>query len=226
MGGRKLYFKLKGLFEIEGIKISRDRFFNVLRQHKLLIKRRRNYCRTTNSNHRFRVYDNLVKDKPIIRANQVWVSDLTYIDTREGYLYLSLITDAYSRKIIGYEISDSLQATGCLRALNMALKQRSLNDTTIHHSDRGIQYCSHAYIEKLSANDLQISMTEENHCYENALAERLNGILKTEYWLGKKFSNKYIAITTCKQAIRLYNTDRPHLALNLKTPEMAHRVNH
>ena len=226
MGGRKLYYKLQDIFDSEGIKIGRDRFFDVLRRHKLLIKRRRNFVRTTNSFHRFRVYNNLIKDKNICHPNQVLVSDLTYINTREGYLYLSLVMDAYSRKIVGYEVSDTLEAVGCLRALNMALKQLPVNHSAIHHSDRGIQYCSQAYIEKLRSNNLQISMTEENHCYENAQAERINGVLKGEYGLRNKFVNKNMAKLACKQAIELYNTDRPHLALNMETPEIAHRVYH
>jgi len=226
MGGRKLYYKLQDIFDSDGIRIGRDRFFDVLRQHKLLIKRRRNFARTTNSNHRFRIYNNLIKEEEIIRPNQVWVSDLTYINTYEGFLYLSLVMDAHSRKIIGHEVSDTLETTGCLKSLNMALRQLPSKHQTIHHSDRGIQYCSYAYIETLRNNNLRISMTEENHCYENAQAERINGILKSEYGLGNKFLNKTLATLACKQAIKLYNTDRPHLALNMRTPEMAHRYNH
>jgi transposase InsO family protein len=168
----------------------------------------------------------LIKEEEIVRPNQVWVSDLTYIPTREGFLYLSLVMDAYSRKIIGHEVSDTLETTGCLKSLNMALSQLPARHKTIHHSDRGFQYCSHAYIEKLRNRNLRISMTEENHCYENAQAERVNGVLKTEYGLGSKFLNKALAKLACRQAIYLYNTDRPHLALNMETPEKVHQRIH
>lgn len=222
LGGRKLYAKLKRLLTFEGVEIGRDRFFDVLGRHDLLIKRRRSYCRTTNSSHGFRVYKNLVKDKWISRPHEVWVSDLTYIDTIEGFLYLSLITDSYSRKIVGYEVSDTLESIGCERALDMALKQLPFGEQPIHHSDRGIQYCSNGYTNKLRKRELPISMTEENHCYENAQAERVNGILKDEYYLGEKFSSKAIAKKACRQAVNLYNSDRPHLCLDMKTPEMVH----
>lgn len=222
MGGRKLHSKLKSLLFNAGIEIGRDRFFKVLKKHNLLIKRRIRYCKTTNSNHSFRKYNNLIKDIEIIKPNQVWVSDLTYISTREGFLYLSLITDAYSRKIVGYEVNDTLESIGCEKALNKALKQLSFGERPIHHSDQGIQYCSKIYTNKLKSRNMLISMTEENHCYENAQAERVNGILKTEYYLGLKFDNKLLARRSCKQAIYLYNSDRPHLSLNMKTPSMVH----
>jgi len=222
MGCRKLYSKLKSLWISEGIEIGRDRFFDLLGRHDLLIKRRRNYCKTTNSKHSFRVYKNLIKDKEVMRPHQIWVSDLTYIKTYEGFLYLSLITDAYSRKIVGYEINKTLEASGCERALDMAIKQLPSGERPIHHSDQGIQYCCKEYIKKLKRKNFLISMTEENHCYENSKAERVNGILKDEYYLGSKFINKTIARAACKQAIYLYNTDRPHLSLHMRTPEMVH----
>lgn len=222
MGGRKLHIKLKTILITEGIDIGRDRFFDVLRHHGLLIKRCRKYCKTTNSLHKFYKYKNLIKDMEIRMPNQVWVSDITYIRTTEGFLYLSLITDAYSRKIVGYEVNDTLESIGCEKALDKALKELPMGEHPIHHSDRGIQYCCNEYIKKLRKHNLRISMTEENHCYENALAERVNGILKGEYYLGNKFPSKEIAKRACKQAIYLYNTDRPHISLNMQVPEMVH----
>ena len=222
LGVRKLYTKFRYYYPLNKIKIGRDKFFELLRKHDLLIKRRRRYCRTTNSNHSFRVYKNLIKDRQATAPHQVWVSDITYINTYEGFLYLSLITDGYSRKIVGYEVNDTLEATGCLRALDKAIKQLSDNRYPIHHSDRGSQYCSYRYTRRLLERDLSISMTEENHCYENAKAERVNGILKDEYFLDMKFMSKSIARRACKQAIYYYNTDRPHLSLEMKTPQMVH----
>ncbi len=222
LGVRKLYSKFRYYYPSNKIKIGRDKFFGLLRNHDLLIKRRRRYCRTTNSNHSFRVYKNLIKERRSTAPHQVWVSDITYISTYEGFLYLSLITDEYSRKIVGYEVNDTLEATGCLRALDKAIKQLSDNRYPIHHSDRGSQYCSYRYTKRLLERDLSISMTEENHCYENAKAERVNGILKDEYFLDMKFMSKSIARRACKQAIYYYNTDRPHLSLDMKTPQMVH----
>ena len=222
MGGRKLLYCLQNDMFLEGISIGRDRFFSLLRTHNLLVKRRCNRYKTTNSDHSFRVYSNLIKDREISHPHQVWVSDLTYIRTYEGFLYLSLITDAYSRKIVGYEVNDTLESIGCEKALDKALKQLPFDRNPIHHSDRGIQYCCKSYVKKLRKRRLTISMTEENHCYENAQAERVNGILKTEYYLNNKFLNKSTAKEACKQAIHLYNTDRPHLSLNMKVPEMVH----
>ena len=222
LGVRKLYSKFRYYYPSNRIKIGRDKFFELLRKHDLLIKRRRRYCRTTNSNHSFRVYRNLIKEREATAPHQVWVSDITYINTYEGFLYLSLITDGYSRKIVGYEVNDTLEATGCLRALDKAIKQLSDNRYPIHHSDRGSQYCSYRYTKKLLERNLSISMTEENHCYENSKAERVNGILKDEYFLDVKFMSKSIARRACKQAIYYYNTDRPHLSLEMKTPQMVH----
>lgn len=222
MGGRKLLVKLRNRFILGDIDIGRDRFFDVLRHHGLLIKRRRKYCKTTNSLHEFYKYKNLIKDMEIKRPNEVWVSDITYIKTYEGFLYLSLITDAYSRKIVGYEVNDTLESIGCEKALDKALKQLPRGEHPIHHSDRGIQYCCNEYVKKLRKHKLSISMTEENHCYENAQAERVNGILKGEYYLGDKFLSKEIAKRACRQAIYLYNTDRPHMSLNMQVPEMVH----
>lgn len=158
--------------------MGRDKFFTLLGKHGLLLKRRRRYARTTDSVHPFRVYKNLLKDKQLTRFNECWVADITYLRTRKGFVYLFLLTDAYSRKIVGWSLGDNLGIEGGLIAMKMALKQRDKRLPLIHHSDRGIQYCSKAYVKLLRKNKVCISMTEDNHCYENALAERVNGILK------------------------------------------------
>lgn len=221
-GARKLYHNLSGELKKNNIKLGRDRFIEVLRQNNLLIKRRRKSARTTQSRHNYPKYANLIRNLQIIQRNEAWVSDITYISTNEGFLYLALITDVCSRKIVGHEISDNLETTGCIKALRMALKDRAPWEHPIHHSDRGIQYCSAMYTDLLRKNHLPISMTEEDHCAENALAERVNGILKSEYMLDHKFRSKQQAQLFCKEAIRLYNTDRPHLSLNYRIPSEVH----
>jgi transposase InsO family protein len=218
MGTRKLLVKLLAM----GFDIGRDRLLKLLRSRHLLIRRRRRFQRTTDSQHRFYTYPNQLQHAAISGAHQAWVSDLTYIRTAEGYLYLALITDVGSRKIIGYSVNDTLEAEGCIEALKMALEQLPGWARPIHHSDRGIQYCCQDYTHLLRSRKFIISMTEENHCYENAIAERVNGILKHEYLLNQRFVNKKMARLACRQAIALYNTDRPHLALGMRTPEQAH----
>jgi transposase InsO family protein len=224
LGGRQLIARLESELVCEGIRIGRDRFFDVLRRHDLLIPRKRNRSRTTNSNHRFFVYENLFKDFRPQGPGQAWVSDITYIRTREGFLYLSLITDAFSRKIVGYDAGDSLEATGCIKTLRKALGQLRKGDRPIHHSDRGSQYCCHDYIQLLKQNKIKISMTVENHCYENAMAERVNGILKHEYGMKETFRTKQQALIAIKQGIKLYNEFRPHYMLKMKTPMEVHAL--
>ena len=218
-GGKKIYKGLIVQFREKGIKIGRDKLFDILREADMLVKRKRSYIKTTNSYHKFHKYNNLIKGMEISQPNQVWVSDITYIRLTQGHCYLALITDAYSRKIVGYDISDSLELAGCLRALKMALGRARPARALIHHSDRGLQYCSNQYVEQLQKHKIQISMTEENHCYENALAERVNGILKDEFYLDQNFSNLDLARKASHNAIRIYNTKRLHLSLNYKTPE-------
>ena len=222
MGTRKLYNLIKPDLNEMGLNIGRDRLFSVLREADLLIKRRLRGKRTTYSNHGFRVYSNLVRHIDPCMPNQVWVSDLTYIRTDESFMYLSLITDAYSRKIVGFDISDSLEASGCLRSLRMALSSLPKGVYPIHHSDRGTQYCCQEYVNMLESRGLLISMTESNHCYENAKAERVNGILKQEYFLGTRFRTKAQAIEATRQAVNIYNEMRPHLSLNYLTPSKVH----
>lgn len=204
--------------------VGRDKFFGVLRSAGLLVRRKRNHIRTTQSYHRFRVYKNQLKARVISKINEAWVSDITYIRSNEGFLYLSLVTDVYSRKIVGWSLTRSLQIEGAMKALKMALRQRCGTKELIHHSDRGIQYCSKDYVDLLHKNKIGISMTEENHCYENAIAERVNGILKQEYNMEGGFKTYRQAVKGCAQGIYLYNEERPHLSLAMKTPNQLHKV--
>ncbi len=158
------------------------------------------------------------------RPNQVWVSDITYIRTVKGFCYLALITDMHSRKIVGYDLSDSLELKGCVRALKKAIYKAKDIKGLIHHSDRGIQYCSNVYTQILKTKKIEISMTEENHCYENAMAERVNGILKDEFYLDQVFTNKEHAKRAAKNAIKLYNEIRLHLSLDYQTPNMVYKL--
>jgi putative transposase len=221
-GGRKLYVGIKQDLNRMELKVGRDKLFDILRMHNMLVKPRRKYARTTNSKHWFNTYPNLLEGFIPTGKNQLWVSDITYIRTLSGFLYLALITDAYSRKIVGYDISDSLELEGALRALQKALRSLPADHRLIHHSDRGIQYCSYAYVKKLKSNNIRISMAAKGNCYENAMAERMNGILKQEYYLDQTFRSKELAKKACKQAIRIYNNHRLHMSLGYKTPEYVH----
>ena len=224
MGARKLFHLLKKTLEQAGVKIGRDRFFKVLRDNGLLVLRKKRAVRTTYSCHNLPVFRNLVKDFDITAPNQVWASDITYVRVGDNFIYLSLITDAYSRKIVGWHAGNTLEAIGCLNALKSALIELPKKCSPIHHSDRGCQYCCHAYVKMLQNAGLKISMTEQNHCYENALAERVNGILKDEYNLVATFANKKQAVQAIKQAIKLYNEKRPHWALNCQVPAQVHEM--
>lgn len=223
LGGKKLYVLLKPKLQEAGIEVGRDRFFKVIAEQGLLLEPLPKAPRTTNSRHSLPVFRNLVTEMELSGPNQAWVSDITYIRTDEGFLYLSLITDAWSRKIVGYHAGDTLETEGCLRALERAVKELVEGMFPVHHSDRGCQYCSHVYTGRLREYGLGISMTDKMHCYENAKAERVNGILKQEYYLGGCFRTKKQAVEAVEQAVCLYNTRRPHLALKYKTPETVHR---
>jgi putative transposase len=224
MGGKKIYELFKEEIHKIDDEVGRDKFFDILRRHKLLVKRRKKYVSTTDSYHRFRVYKNQLKSKSLTNAHQAWVSDITYVRTNKGFEYLFLITDAYSRKVVGWSLSDSLRLEGAVEALQMAIKQCLDTTGVIHHSDRGIQYCSHDYVKMLRKNRMLISMTEENHCYENAIAERVNGILKNEYGLDDIFKGNKHLLRAVKEAIWLYNMERPHWSLKLCTPDQIHRA--
>jgi len=222
LGGRKLLHLIRSELKSANVSIGRDRFFGLLSAHDLLIERKKRYCRTTNSRHGFEVYRNIRKDCVTTGPHQVLVSDITYLRTGEKFVYLALVMDAHSRAIVGFDCSDTLEAVGALRALSMAVKQLPAKSGAIHHSDCGTQYCCKAYIEKLKKAKLRISMTEENHCYENSQAERLNGILKQEYGLGTTFADKADACEAVSQAVWLYNHRRPHQKLGYKFPMTVH----
>lgn len=222
VGGKKLYFQLKEDLSELG-KIGRDNFFDILRRHNQLVVPKKSYTKTTHSFHRFRKWKNLIKDLAVTRVNQVWVSDITYIRTLGGFVYLFLITDLYSRKIVGWSLSHSLSIEGGIEALKMALHSRKDKfQPLIHHSDRGVQYCSGDYVNMLQRAKIAISMTEENHCYENAVAERVNGILKDEFYLDSTFNNFESAVSAVRSGIKNYNEKRPHWSLDLRTPSQVH----
>ena len=225
LGTRKLQVVLARTLAAAGVAVGRDRFFEVLRGGQLLVAPLpKEYPRTTSSYHCLPVFRNLIKARTLTRPNEVWVGDLTYLRTREGYLYLALLTDKYSRKIVGYHCGDTLEAEGCLSALTMALRELPAGARPIHHSDRGSQYCCHAYVNGLTDRGLGISMTEQDHCAENALAERINGILKGEYGLGGEAPTKAAARQLATQAVSLYNTRRPHTALAMRMPAEVHSL--
>ena len=223
LGVRKLRVVLAGELEEMGIRMGRDRLFGLLRRHGLLVERRRRGTRTTDGRHGFRTYPNRYRQMEVTGPHQAWLSDLTYVRTEEGFVYVSLISDAHSRKIVGHAVEETLEATGSVRALKMALRQLPADVRPMHHSDRGIQYCCREYVRRLERRGIEVSMTEEDHCYENAQAERLNGILKQEYGLGETLRTKAQARAAMKQAARLYNTRRPHVSLGYRTPEHVHK---
>jgi len=220
LGTRKLHYLLKE----ERIDIGRDKLFDLLRAEGLLVATRRKYVKTTNSTHWMRKYPNLVRNIELNRPEQLWVADITYLDTKaEGNLYLHLITDAYSKQIMGYELCDNMTAISTHKALMMALKKRRYKDKPlIHHSDRGLQYCSALYTECLMENNIAISMTENGDPYENAVAERVNGILKDEFGLGDQLNDIKEATKQVAQSIRAYNYQRPHLSCHMLTPIQMH----
>ena len=223
MGGKKLYTRIKPDMQSLGIKCGRDRFFDILRSNGMLVRHRKRYVRTTQSKHMFFKYPNLVNDIEINRAEQVWASDITYIKTKEGFMYLYLITDVYSKQIMGWELSDNMKALNAINALKMAIRNRKYPERElIHHSDRGLQYCTPSYTDVLEKNGIEISMTQKYDPYENAVAERVNGILKTEYEIGDGFLGQKDAKKEIKYAIWLYNTDRPHMSCDGMVPAEAH----
>lgn len=228
IGGRKLYHLLKKPLLEHGIDIGRDKLFFILSECGLLVKkRRRRKPITTDSDHPFYKYPNLIKELTILYPNQVWVSDITYISLAPGFCYLSLITDAYSRRIVGYSLWRNLSKEGPLNALKMAIAQLEgkRSSPMIHHSDRGLQYCCADYIRILELNCIAISMTLNGDPYENAQAERVNGILKTEFNLDRGFRSFEIALESVTRAIQSYNFARPHASCNYLTPDEAYSLN-
>jgi putative transposase len=220
LGTRKLYKLIKTDLETRGLKCGRDKLFDIIRQNGLLIKPRRQYVKTTNSRHWMKKYPNRIRDIEIERPDEVWVSDITYIKTDEGYSYLTMITDAYSRKIMGFNVSGNMSALETVKALEMALKNRRYKlMPLIHHSDRGLQYCSQEYVRLAQKNHITISMTENSDPYENALAERMNRTIKEEFCMNQNLKSINQVCEAVSEAVWLYNTYRPHLALNYDTPD-------
>jgi putative transposase len=220
LGTRKLHFLLKP----GNAMIGRDRLFELLRAEGMLITKRKNYTVTTDSKHWMRKYPNQIKELVLNRPEQLWVADITYIDTVDGNAYLHLITDAYSKQIMGYELCSNMEAFSTVKALTMALTNRQYKDQLlIHHSDRGLQYCSRVYIDTLMRNNITISMTESGSPYDNAVAERINGILKDEFGLGEKLNGLEEAKVHTEQSINIYNLLRPHLSCQMLTPKQMHK---
>jgi transposase InsO family protein len=221
MGVRKVLTALQDEFKAQNLSIGRDRLFDLLREHNLLVKLLRRPGRTTWPGH-WRS-ENLLPEATITAPNQAWVSDITYIHTEEGFVYLSLITDVFSRRILGYDLSNTLAVEGSLRALQMALKEAGpLDPGLIFHSDHGIQYTCSAFREALRPHRIRSSMGQVGNCYDNAIAERLNGILKQEYGLGDIFVDQSQVQLAVDQAVFLYNHQRPHFSLNLLTPDQVY----
>lgn len=227
IGGRKLHYLLHDRFLAAGIKLGRDALFATLKRVHLLVARAKAYHKTTDSFHRFYKHPNLLKPATAIklaqRSEQLWVADITYIPTQQQCVYLSLITDAFSRKIVGHHVHATLQTDEVAKALKMALRSRHGHLPLIHHSDRGLQYCASSYQALHQKHGLTCSMTDGYDCYQNALAERINGILKTEYLLGRP-QDLDQARRMVEQSIDIYNNERPHLALKYKTPDEVHRA--
>lgn len=227
IGTRKLHHLLKQPLEQAQAGLGRDALFDVLRQARLLVAPRRAYHKTTNSHHRFGRHPNLLKAGPgQVRPSggeQVWVADITYLPTDKGFVYLSLITDAWSRKIVGHHVHDSLRTEQVSQALKAALKGRQTRQALVHHSDRGIQYCSNDYQDIHRRHGITCSMTDGYDCYQNALAERVNGILKMEFLLQRP-ADLAQARKMVQQSVQIYNQERPHLSLKLRTPDEVHRA--
>ncbi len=227
LGTRKLHHLLSDLMEAEGLNVGRDALFDILRQSHMLVVPRRAYHKTTDSHHRFRRHPNLLKAGSAqvlpYAAEQVWVADITYVPTHSGFVYLSLITDAYSRKIVGHYVHDSLRTEQVSQALLRALRNRQSQQRLVHHSDRGIQYCSDEYQAIHRRHGLTCSMTDGYDCYQNALAERVNGILKGEFLLERP-ADLAQARRMVDESVAIYNCERPHCSLQLNTPDDVHRA--
>jgi putative transposase len=226
MGGRKLYELLEPFMLDHQIKMGRDALFNLLSDNNLLVKRRKNKAKTTNSYHWYHKYKNRIRDFIPKKSNQLWVSDITYWRIRTGFVYISLITDAFSHKIVGYNLGETLEAIESLNALKMAIN--SLGQTPenlIHHSDRGSQYCCSQYVKLLQEHQIEISMTENGDPLENAIAERINGILKDEYLECYEVETIEQAKMLLDAVIKLYNEERPHMSIGNLTPEVVHESN-
>ena len=226
LGGYKLYLIIKEMFESTGCMPGRDAFVELLRKNGLMVKvRRKRRYKTTDSHHNYHKYPNLIRDIIPTRPNEIWVSDITYVETDEGVCYLSLITDAYSRKIVGWALGPTLEAIYPLQALQMALATIDLKTACrlIHHSDRGCQYCCYAYVAELERRGISISMTESGDPLENAIAERANGIIKREWLYKMQIATRADCMALLQRIINFYNNERPHMSLGWQTPVQAHR---
>ena len=221
IGTRKLYYMLNN--ELSDLNVGRDKLFKILRVNHRLVKPKRSYKVTTNSHHRFRKHKDVVSDLTINRPEQVWVSDITYIGGRDNHCYLALVTDSYSKKIVGFDLSNSLNTESSLRALKMATRGRTYKEPLIHHSDRGLQYCSDAYQKQLKINKIKVSMTEKYDPYANAIAERVNGILKQEFLLEDYKCNMQTLRKIVSESVFIYNNKRPHTSCYMLTPEQMHK---
>ena len=222
MGAEKLHRLVTPTLQEHNIKYGRDKFYFLLRGHGLLVKRRRRGPKTTNSNHFYRKYPNLIRDIELLSPGRLWVSDITYIRTEKGFVYLSLVTDAYSKKIVGWCLWPDLTSEGALNALKMAISAEGAKQGLIHHSDRGTQYCCNDYVNYLKGSKINISMTENGDPYENAIAERVNGTLKEEYGLNETFADYHVALEATKVAVYKYNNKRPHRSVDMMFPVEAH----
>lgn len=210
------------LLRLLNLKTGRDKLFSLLKKHSLLIKNKKKYIITTDSKHWLRKYPNLTKGVKITMPEQLWVSDITYVRTDEGTCYLNMVTDAFSRKIMGYSIADNMTAESMKAAYEMAISQRNYSHSLTHHSDRGLQYCSDEYVKLSKDATNAISMTENGDPYENALAERMNRTLKEEFGLGRMLPTRQQAFRLIEEAVHLYNNRRPHWSLKLQTPQTVH----
>jgi transposase InsO family protein len=226
MGGRKLFELLESFMLEHQIKMGRDALFNVLASHNLLVKRRKRRVFTTQSFHWLRKYSNLIRGYAPHEPNNLWVSDITYWKIEAGYVYISFITDAYSHKVVGYQVADTLETIESIQALRMALNQLTKPPKgLIHHSDRGIQYCSTSYVNLLKQYRIRISMTESSDPLENPIAERVNGIIKNEYLDCYQIDSLPEARQLLKEVVNLYNSERPHMSIGNLTPNEVHNYN-
>lgn len=221
-GTRKLLLMLQPFFVQHNIAIGRDAFFDLLSKNKMLVRKTKRSVNTTNSKHHFRRYPNLAKDFTALKAHELWVSDITYIPLKDRFAYLFLITDAYSRKIVGHHVSDDMKVSSAVVALKKALDQKPVETIVIHHSDRGIQYCSNEYVALLQQHHALISMTQSGDPLENAIAERVNGILKTEL-ISRSYEDIDKAALSIARAVIIYNFKRRHSSLNYQIPNDVHQ---
>jgi putative transposase len=221
IGTRKLHFLLR-----DDLGVGRDKLYGILRKEQMLITKRKKYVKTTNSKHWMRTYADSSKQVELKEPEQLWVSDITYLSTQEEPIYLHLVSDAYSKQIMGHTVSRDLKAESTVKALQMALNRRIyLNRDLLHHSDRGLQYCSKLYIDELRTNNCRISMTQDGSPYDNAVAERINGILKDEFYCDEKFDSFEQVKKHVEQSIMIYNNKRPHLSCSMLTPKQMHQQN-